>query len=266
MDPPFAITTPSTTVELDENRFGTVAFTVANTTDRTIRTRFVATALGGAPPGWFSVEGEHPQDLAPRGARQVRVKVEPPLGAPAGKYSFRLDAIGVEQPESDHAEGPASVVAVPPSTAEGPTPPRGYLATLVGASAGASVGELIAVIAALTGGDEEPDCAGIGCALGEAIGQVILLVIVLLIAYVLMLIGASIGAWLGLRHKRYLGSKLTAVFLAILMVPWSILMLATVFQLLHDLVVVAIAAPVLLVSVPAVIARALVLLIRTRRI
>ena len=49
-----------------------------------------------------------------------------------------------------------------------------------------------------------------------------------------MAIGATIGSGVALRIKRYRGATLTATFLAVLMIPWTILMLATVFQLLHN--------------------------------
>jgi hypothetical protein len=82
-----------------------------------------------------------------------------------------------------------------------------------------------------------------------------------------MWVGATLGSAIALRIRRFRGHKLTATFLAILMVPWTILMLATVFQLLDNhLVVAAALSPVLLVAVPAVVARASVLLIRTHHI
>ena len=83
----------------------------------------------------------------------------------------------------------------------------------------------------------------------------------------LMWVGATLGSGIALRIRRFRGHKLTATFLAILMVPWTILMLATVFRLLDNhLVVAAALSPILLVAVPAVLARGSVLLIRTHHL
>ncbi len=43
-------------------------------------------------------------------------------------------------------------------------------------------------------------------------------------------------------------------------------MLATVFQLLNDVTLIAVLAPVLLIAAPALVARASVLLIRTHKL
>ena len=88
----------------------------------------------------------------------------------------------------------------------------------------------------------------------------------ILAAYVLMLIGAAIGSAVALRIRGYLGPKLTGTFLGILMVPWLIAVTLTVFQFVHNLIVLAATAPILLVAVPAVLARGGVLLIRTHHI
>jgi hypothetical protein len=82
-----------------------------------------------------------------------------------------------------------------------------------------------------------------------------------------MLVGATFGSGIALRIRRYLGAKLTATFLAVLMVPWTIVMIATVFRLLDDhLVVAAVLSPLLLVAVPSLLARGSVLLIRTHHV
>ena len=266
MDPAFAITTPSATVALTENRIGSVVFTVTNTTDRSIEARFVPRALAGAPAEWFRVEGDQSGELEARAARQVIVTIEPPLGTPAGSCTFRLDAVGVQRPDEDSVEGPAVVASVPGSTAK-LSAPRGYLATLVGATAGAMAGVLVVVVVALTSNESRSDCSeAVECVVSESIAGFVFWFFLLLLAFVLMLVGATVGSWIALRRKRYLGAKLTAVFLLIFMVPWAILMLATVFQAVNSAAAVAVLAPVVLVSLPAVIARGLVLLIRTKHI
>ena len=266
MAPPFSITTPAASVTLGDNRVGDVAFTVVETGDRPLRARLRVMPLAPSPPDWFTVVGDAERDFQPGTAHQFAVRVGPPLGAPPGDYPFRADAIGIEHPDDDYAEGPSCVVTVPQSTAPALTTPRGYLATLAGALAGGIVGELIVVIVVLTSSHKTTNCDGFGCVIGDSIAAVVGILFALLVGWILMVVGSAIGAGIALRIKRYRGSKLTATFLAILMVPWTFLMLATVFQLVHSVALVAVLAPLFLVAVPAVLARGGVLLIRTHHI
>lgn len=263
---PFSITTPAAAVTLGENRVGDVSFTVVATSTRPLRARLRVTPLPPSPPEWFAVNGDAERDFEPGTAHQFTVRVGPPLGAPPGEYPFRADAIGIEHPDDDYAEGPSCVVTVPQSTPPALTTPRGYLATLTGALAGGILGELLVVIVVLTSSHKSASCDGFGCVVGDSIGAVIGLLFALLLGWLLMIVGGAIGAGVALGIKRYRGAKLTATFLAVLMVPWTFLMLATVFQLVHSLVLVAVLAPVFFVAVPAVLARAAVLLIRTHHV
>jgi hypothetical protein len=262
----FSITTPAASVELEQNRVGEVPFTVTNLTDNALRVRARIVPAGATPSEWLTIEGEAERDFAAGDARQFVVRIEPPLGAPAGTYQFRLDAIGVEHPDDDYAEGPSCQATVPPSTGTKLTTARGYLATLVGALAGGLLGELVVVVLILTSHHHGSNCSGFGCVVGDTIGDVLALLFFLFLGFVLMIIGAGIGAAVALRIRGFLGPKLTGLFLSILMVPWTILMLATLFQLVTSLVVIAILAPIVLVAVPAVLARGAVLLIRTHHI
>lgn len=261
----FTITTPAAAVALDQNRAGEASFTVTNVSGRPIRARLRVVSLEGAPSSWFSVVGDAERDLAAGAAQQFTVRIDPALGAPAGAYSFRADAVGIDHPDDDYAEGPSCKVTLPEPTMSLSTP-RGYLTTLVGAIVGGLLGELIVVIFVLTSSNETSSCSGFECALGDTIGDVIALFLALIAGYLLMAIGATIGSGAGLRIKRYRGATLTATFFAVLVIPWTILMLATVFQLLHDVALVAVLAPILLIAAPAVVARASVLLIRTHRL
>lgn len=261
----FSITTPSASVQLAPNRVGEVSFTVTNVGDQRLRARVRVTPSPGAPPDWFSVGGDAEQTFDSGAARQFTVRVEPPLGVAAGSYSFRLDAIGIEHPDDDYAEGPTVQVSVPGSAPPRVTTPRGYLTTLVGALIGGVVGELIIVVLLLVR-HHTSHCDTASCVVGDTIGEILFFLFAIFLAYVLMLIGAAIGAAVALRIRGYLGPKLTGTFLAILMVPWLIAVSLTVFQVLHNLIVVAALAPILLVAVPAVLARGGVLLIRTHHI
>jgi uncharacterized membrane protein YhaH (DUF805 family) len=265
--PVFTITTPSVTVMLSDNRISEVPFTITNVGDRKLRARARVTPAAGTPADWFSVAGDSEQDFDAGAARQFVVRVDPPLGAPAGTYAFRLDAIGIERPDDDYSEGPSCQVTVGQSAPPKLTTPRGYLTTLLGALIGGVVGEHAVVLIILLRHHDDPKCKDLSCVIGDSIGEVIVLLFLLFLAYVLMLVGATLGSGIALRIRRFRGHKLTATFLALLMVPWTILMLATVFQLLDNhLVVLAIVSPIFLVAVPAVLARGGVLLIRTHHV
>ncbi len=267
MATPFAITTPATAVELEQNRVGNVSYTVQNTGPETMRARVQPVPVGDTPKEWFVVEGESERDFGPGSAHQFVVRVEPPLGVPAGEYAFRLDVIGIERPDEDYGQGPAVQVTVPPSKLD-ITAPRGYLATLVGAMIGGILGEITIVIMILTRDQADPDCEGdvAGCVIGTAIAELLVLAFLVLLGCVLMIVGASIGAAAALRIKGYLGPKLTGLFLGVLMVAWTFLMGLTVFNVIDSPVLAAVLAPILLVAVPALLGRAGVLLIRTRHI
>ena len=260
--PVFTVTTPSVSVKLAENRIGEVPFTVTNVSDRKLRARVRITPAPGVPAEWFSVVGDAEQDYEAGAARQFVVRVDPPLGAPAGTYAFRLDAIGIENPDDDYSEGPSCQVTIPQSPPPKLTTPRGYLTTLVGAFTGGIVLNIIVVVLGLT--HDSSNCDGFWNCLFR---EIFFWVFLVFLGFLLMLVGASLGAGIALRIRRFRGHKLTALFLAVLMLPWSLLMLFTVFQLLdnHPIVMAAI-SPVVLLAVPAVLARGSVLLIRTHHI
>lgn len=266
MSSTFAITAPATTVFLAENRLGEMPFTVTNMTEQPLRAKVSVVPIDSAPPEWFSLAGNSEFDLRPRASAQVLVRVEPPLGAPAVTHLFRVDAADVATPGAAATVGPSCSVVVPPSQVR-TNPwktPRGYLATLAGASVGGAVGELVILLGLRA--PERQDCTGLGCAFGDAIAQAIFLIVAVVLGLVLLWIGAAIGAWVALRVRRYLGAKTTALFLAVLMIPWTIAMLALLGALPVNLVVAMILAPILLTAVPGLLARGAVLLIRTRHL
>ena len=266
----FTVTTPSVTVTLSENRIGEVPFTITNVGNRKLRARAKISPASGAPADWFSVKGDSEQDFEIGAARQFVVLVDPPLGAPAGTYVFRLDAVGVEHPDEDYSEGPSCQISIPPSSPVRPklTTPRGYLTTIVGALLGGIVLDIIAVVLALTH-ETNTDCDGQGfwgCLFTVFFRELLFWAALVVLGWGLMLVGASLGSAIALRIRRFRGHKLTATFLAILMVPWTALMFLTVFRLLDNLIVVAAISPIVLLIVPAVLARGSVLLIRTHHI
>ncbi|MGH9119281.1 MAG: hypothetical protein ACRD0A_15800 [Acidimicrobiales bacterium] len=164
------------------------------------------------------------------------------------------------------AGGPSCSVVVAPSEVEVDwwKKPRGYVVTLLGATVGGALGELVILLGFRA--PEAKDCTTVGCAIGEGIGQAIFLAFAILFGLVLLWVGAVLGAWVGLRVRRYLGSKTTALFLALLMIPWTIGMAALLGNLVDSLTVSVILAPILLTAVPGLVARGAVVLIRTRHL
>lgn len=265
MSSPFAITSPSETVYLAENRLGKMPFTVTNMTDHQLRGRASVVALDAAPPEWFKVMRGAELDLPPRSSSQVLVQIEPPLGVDASTHLFRVDVTDPANP-AEPVPGPSCSFVVPATPAKfSPKTPRGYLATLLGATVGGALGELLILFAVRA--PDEKDCGGdVGCAFGNVFAYAIFLIIAFLAGLVLLWVGSVIGAWVGLRVRDYLGSKTTALFLAILMVPWTIAMLWLLSKVTDNLVVVMILAPILLTAVPGLVARGAVLLIRTKHL
>jgi hypothetical protein len=264
MTSPFAITAADTSVVLAENRIGEMQYTVTNMTDQPVQVRASVVALDSAPPQWFSLN-KTDFSLGARATTQILVQVEPPLGVPPGRQVFRVDVANTAAPEAGAAEGPSCAVVVPPSqpNINRWTVPRGYLATLVGATAGGAVGELVVFFSLLTYKDK---CTAQKCTLNDAAGDIFTVLFAVLAGLVLLWVGSAVGVWLGLRVRRYLGSKLTALFLAVLMVPWTCAMGALLGQLTNSFTLVAILAPILLTAVPGVLARGAVLLIRTKHL
>ena len=262
----FTISTPSARVALPPNRSAEVPFTVTNLAGRALRAKAIPHGVGPAPGDWFMVAGDAELQFEEGAIKQVKVVVDPALGAPEGRYTFRLDVSGVENPTAEYAEGPECAVDVPGSTT-GLTTPRGYLATLVGASAG-GVLWLIAVLVIwlIISNKADEDCTDLGDCFGQIIGLAILFALLVLLALILMIVGAAIGIGVALRIKHYRGNKLTSLFFAVLMVPWLILIFWLLGLIEPPEVVLIILTPILLLFVPALLARALVLLIRTHRI
>ena len=265
MSSPFAITTPSTTVYLAENRLGEMPFTITNMTEQMLRGTVAVVTLDDAPPKWFRPDKSE-VSLNPRASDQVVVRVEPPLGAPAATHLFRLDVDDPATAEPAIA-GPSVSVAVPPSEEKFKwKTPRGYLATLVGASAGGALGELI-IFLMFRNGPHAPECGNdLGCAFGSVIAEFVFLLIGIVLGLGLLWVGAIIGVWIGLRVRGYLGSKTTAGFLAALTVPWTIGVLWLLSKITDNLWVLLILAPILLTAVPGVLARGTALFIYTKRI
>lgn len=109
----FSITTARPSAQLDLERRGKLEFTVTNTTRRDLTARAHVVCEGAAQPSWFVVAG--PQRESPVDAtHQFGVQVAVPMQAPAGRYRFRLDVVGIEDPDEFEGEGVWATIEVPP--------------------------------------------------------------------------------------------------------------------------------------------------------
>jgi hypothetical protein len=134
---PFIITVPTNTLHLDAQRQAEASYTVFNESGRFLRGRARITPQDPLIGPWLTLEGEVERDFPVAGAYQYTVHLTVPVTAPAGTYSFRLDELGVANPDEDYTEGPYVSFAVlePPP----PPPPRKPLKSWL-AFAGAVVG------------------------------------------------------------------------------------------------------------------------------
>ncbi len=109
----FAITAATNRVKLNSKRQAEVAFTISNAEERPMRGRAHILPEGEADSSWFTLDGEPEQTFAIAGTQQYTVQIEVPPDAPSGDYFFRLNMVGVENPDEDFAEGPSVSFAVP---------------------------------------------------------------------------------------------------------------------------------------------------------
>jgi len=112
----FAITAASDRVPTGGNGRGEITFTVTNSSARNLRGQLRVRPLGSTKEEWLNVAGETERAFTPYATQQVVVKVATPLGAPAGKYQFRLDAVSTANPD-DFTEGPTVDLEVEPTEA-----------------------------------------------------------------------------------------------------------------------------------------------------
>ena len=116
--PSFTVTAAGQKVNLGISGGAQASFTVTNTSTRALSARMMTRPGDSASPEWFSIVGESVREVAPNADEQVLVQLSVPPTAPAGAYSFRLDAVSAVDPDEDFTEGPPVEFDV-----EGPPPP-----------------------------------------------------------------------------------------------------------------------------------------------
>ena len=119
----FTVTAAGQRVNLGISGAAQASFTVTNTSTQTLKGRMMTRPGDSASPEWFSVVGESVRDFGPDAAEQVVVQLQVPPTAPAGSYSFRLDAISAVDPDEDFTEGPSVAFDV---EAQQPPPKRRF--------------------------------------------------------------------------------------------------------------------------------------------
>jgi hypothetical protein len=149
MPGPFTVTAATNSVKLNDNRQGEAAFTVFNGSGRPLRGQARLKAEDPAATGWLSLAGEAERDFDIAAAHQFAVQIQAPPDAPTGSYPFRLDMVGVEDPDEDYSEGPTVTFQVPePQPEQEPFP-----WWIVGVVAGVLVVGAIIIFILLNGRD-----------------------------------------------------------------------------------------------------------------
>src|SRR6185436_19958612 len=98
--------------------------------------------LEGTPPEWLTIAGEAEHDFAMQGAFQYIVRIQQPPGTPPAQRRFRIDVVGVANPDEVFTQGQAvtfeNKVAGTAVVTPGDRP--GYVPTILGALIGMLAG------------------------------------------------------------------------------------------------------------------------------
>ena len=156
----YAITAAVDRVSLDANRRGQTTFTVSNRTANPMPSRArVVTQLPEAQT-WFTVIDAE-RTIPASETQQFTVNIAVPPAATEGDYAFRLDVVGVENPDELFTQGPGATLAVPAPGAE----PKKFPWWILAVAAGVLVLIIVSVVAVLLLGDdggEEPQIVAQG--------------------------------------------------------------------------------------------------------
>jgi beta-lactam-binding protein with PASTA domain len=154
----FTITAASDTMSIDDKGRGEIAFTVSNASGRPLRGRTRLGMSSQAPneTSWLTIAGEPERDFPVGGVQQFTVQVAVPPGSKEGKYTFRLDAYSVQNPDEDYTQGPTVAFAVAKQEVRKPFP-----WWIVGAAAAVIVvGAVVAWLFLRGGGIAVPNITG----------------------------------------------------------------------------------------------------------
>jgi len=111
---PFAVTTPSTSVELGPTRNAELVVSVTNVTGRALRARLRVRPDPPADPSWFGIAGDAERAFEVGATNAYTVVIRVPSDVAPGSYTFRCGAHAEEAPEEIFTDGPAVAVTVGP--------------------------------------------------------------------------------------------------------------------------------------------------------
>ena len=103
---PFVITTPITTLTLDDERRGQLSVSVTNVVGRPLRARLRLEPRPLAAPAWFTVAGPAEREFGLGATEAYTVAIIVPPDVTAGRYQLRLDAHAEDDPTSRFRLGP----------------------------------------------------------------------------------------------------------------------------------------------------------------
>jgi beta-lactam-binding protein with PASTA domain len=159
----FHITPVSAHVALDVSRRGKATFTVTNASGLQMQARARVMAMDPNARGWFRLAEDPERTYNDGDTTQYTVQIAVPAGAPAGQFSFRLDVVGVENPDEDYTEGPPVQIVVLEALEQRKPFPWWILAVVGGVLLVAG----ILVVVLLTRGVEIPNVEDMPQALAE---------------------------------------------------------------------------------------------------
>lgn len=223
--PAFSISVAPGPHRADANRIVQLTFTIRNVSGRPLRCEARPTLFQGAARSWLAIQGEPVRQLADQASDQLEIVVSVPASVPPGSFSFRLDAVGLENPDEYAAIGPTVTFEVGPPL--GKPAGKGYVLCLAGAVGGGLIGLIVGTLPGslfLIGALAQH--SGSSGNLGEAIGNAIATVLVAALLLVLggiagLWVGPVVGAWLTLRLRDYNARRATIGLLAVLLPVWG---------------------------------------------
>ena len=196
MPSPFSIVALTSAPPLDADRRGEASYEVTNISGSPIRGRARVVAEPPTKVAWLKLLGEEEHDFTVGSKQTYTIKIGVDAAAAAGDYSFRLDMVGVENPDDLYSRGEAITFHVPePPDKPEPEVRKGYLPTVIGAAIGGLSSATLAVILG-------------GILGGSGFAKVI--------AAVAFAAGPGIGAWVALNNRGFPWPRETALALAAL--------------------------------------------------
>ena len=196
MPSPFSIVALTSSPPLDADRRGEASYEVTNISGSPIRGRARVVAEPPTKAAWLKLSGEEERDFTVGSKQTYTIKIGVDAAAAAGDYSFRLDMVGVENPDDLYSRGETISFHVPePPDEPEPEVRKGYPPTVIGAAIGGlSSATLAVILAAILGGS----------------------VFAKIVAALVFGAGPGVGAWVALNLRGFPWPRETALVVAAL--------------------------------------------------